>query len=175
MNTTRTVILTLSALVSTACSAGDMPNEVDATEISEPLRGISYVDARDALSEPEHIDAWYALMSNLKLDFDAICGDTFCEGDYSNYESLGFRCSADPNSGKLGQCVWIFAASTDEIAASTGQVTVHPRSWQCRMPLRRGTTIRAFLSTLGAPGASALHTPLPGSALTLYDGLIDCL
>src|SRR5688572_27357800 len=116
-----------------------------------PLEKSEYVDARSYFTEPEAIDLWYALTFSLKADFDVICGDTFCEGDYSNYESLGFRCSVEQNTGTLGECVWIFAASNEEIASSTGEVRVHTETWRCSMPIAHGTSAGTLLEALSVP------------------------
>lgn len=134
-----------------------------------------YIDARSYFTEPEDIDRWYALTSSLKAGFDAICGDTFCEGEYTNYESLAFRCSVEQNTGILGECVWSFAASSDDIESSTGEVRVHTETWRCAMPLVAGTRAGSFLEALSVPGQEPLYAALPGTERALYDGLIDCL
>ena len=164
------VALTTFAL---AGSAPAHPTPIDRPP-SPPEEG-EYVDARYYFTEPEPVDLWYALTFSLKADFDAICGDTFCEGDYSNYESLGFRCSVEQNTGTLGECVWTFAASSDEVESSTGEVRVHTETWRCAMPIIAGTRVGSFLEALSAPDQEPLYAPLPGSERALYDGLIDCL
>jgi hypothetical protein len=161
------------ALFALPCSAPAHPQPTESP--SSPLEGREYVDARSYFTEPEQLDLWYTLTFNLKADFDAICGDTFCEGEYTNYESLGFRCSVEQNAGTLGECVWIFAASNDEIARATGNVKVHTETWRCPMPIAPGTPARSFLAALSAPGQRPLYAPLPGTERALYDGLMDCL
>ena len=132
-----------------------------------------YVDASDYVQGETQIDAWLSLLSALKRDFDEICGDTFCEGDYSNIESLRYRCSVEQASGRIGTCVWIFAASDEEIDLATGEIVVMPKFWRCPTPLAPGTTLGALLAALA--GHSPLYAPLPGSDRSIYDGLIDCL
>jgi len=164
------------ALVTFACSAtSDVGDAGRIDRLSSPLSEPSYVEAGSYFTEPADIDAWYSLTRALKADFDHICGDTFCEGDYSNYQSLGFRCSIEQGSGQLGQCVWSFAASQDEIDAATGKVTVAGEIWSCPMPLEDDTSASDFLSVLSSSDEQPLFTPLPGSELSLYDGLVDCL
>jgi hypothetical protein len=134
-----------------------------------------YTDARWYFTTDEDIDAWYALTHELEDDFDDICGDTFCEGDYSNYQSLGIRCSVEKSAGSVGVCVWTFAASQDEVVASTGNVRVSTKTWRCKLPVVRDTPVRELLQTLGASEEAALHARLPRSDSSIYDGLIGCL
>lgn len=134
-----------------------------------------FVDARSYFTEPDDIARWYDLTFRLRDEFDAICGDTFCEGDYTNYESLGFDCSVEQRTGRLGQCVWVFAASSDEVLPESGEITVYSEAWRCVMPLAAGTPAGDFLSAMSAAEGRALYAPLPGTEQTLYDGLVDCL
>lgn len=132
-----------------------------------------YVDASSHIQGEAQIEAWYTLVRDLRRDFDHICGDTFCEGEYSNIESLGFRCSVDAVSGQLGSCVWLFAASLEEIDPASGKITSQPKFWTCRVPLAADTTLDELLGALA--GASPLHARLPRSEGSIYDGLVDCL
>lgn len=133
-----------------------------------------YVDVSSYLTSEADFEAWYQLRANLKENFDDICGDTFCEGDYSNIESLRFRCSVDSTTGVIGQCVWVFAASNEEIDPATGGVTVDTQTWSCVSPLASGTTLSALLTALAGP--SPLYATLPGTtSTTIYDGLTNCL
>jgi hypothetical protein len=164
------------ASLALSCSAASTPNEPDTLDtLSSPLSQSAYVDVRDYLTAAEDIDLWYTLTRALKTDFDAICGDTFCEGDYSNYESLGFRCSVEQRTGNMGHCVWIFAASQEEIVPSTGAVEVRAQLWQCSMPLGPHTPVATFLHALSSANVHPIDALLPGSGRSLYGGLIDCL
>jgi hypothetical protein len=164
------------AVTALACFAPTGPTAADDFDsLASPLGSGDYVDARSFFSEPAEVDAWYALTFALRDDFDDICGDTFCEGDYSNYESLGFRCSVEQSAGVIAECVWIFAASSDEIDPATGQIEVHGETWQCRMPVTRDTPAVDFLQSLTSADERPLHARLPSSERSLYDGLIDCL
>jgi hypothetical protein len=167
--------LALVWLVCIACSSteGPLGSEVDA-KVSQLRRAPNFVDARFYFQEPEAIDAWYTLTTALRQNFDTVCGDTFCEGDYSNYESLGFRCSVDER-GVIGSCVWLFAASMDEVVPETGAVRVSWKNWRCELPVVRGTTVKAFVKTLTNAGETPLFAPLPRTTLSLYDGLVECL
>jgi hypothetical protein len=156
----------------------DTVARVDAAPIdggAEDSGAAQFVDAQSYLEEPEDIDAWYQLVAELRSRFDEVCGDTFCEGEYSNYQSLRFRCSVDQSTGNIGSCVWVFAASAEEIAPETGVVTVDGRLFACQMPVAQGTGIRTLLEELLAPGVDPLKEPLPGSDRSLYDGVAECL
>ena len=133
-----------------------------------------YVDVSGYdLSDAEY-EAWIGLGNGLEDDFDRICGDTFCEGEYSNIQSLRFRCSVDRATGRIGMCAWMFAASNEEIDPATGRIKVSQRGfWRCRAPLVPGTTIEAFIAALQVD--APLHAPLPSTTATMMDGLIDCL
>lgn len=118
-------------------------------------------------------EAWYTLTTQLRRNFDDVCGDTFCEGDYANLQSLGYRCSVELSTGRIGRCLWLFAGSYEEIDPATGRFTVHKAFWRCRTPLAPHTTIDALLAALAED--DPLREPLPGSSATIYDGLVDCL
>ncbi|WP_242104514.1 MULTISPECIES: hypothetical protein [unclassified Lysobacter] len=134
----------------------------------------SYVDVSSYALPDAQYEGWINLRINLKRDFDQICGDTFCEGDFTNIEPLSFRCSVDQASGRVGMCAWIFAASNEEIDPYTGRISVSQRGfWRCRTPLAVGTTIDQFIDAL--QGDQPLYAPLPNSTRTIMDGLIDCL
>jgi hypothetical protein len=135
----------------------------------------NFIDAQSYFQVPEEIDAWFELMVALRAGFDGICGDTFCEGDFSNYQSLRFRCSVETSTAVMGGCVWVFGASNEEIAPDTGAITVDGRIFTCAMPIAPGTDIRAFVQALSGPDVDPLRAPLPGTDRTLFDGLADCL
>ena len=136
--------------------------------------GTGYADVSGYPLSDARYEAWIGLRIALKDDFDAICGDTFCEGEFSNIESLRFRCSVDQASGRVGMCAWMFAASNEEIDPATGRIRVSQRGfWRCRAPLVRGTTIEQFIDAI--QGEEPLYAPLPMTKKTMMDGLIDCL
>ncbi|MBB6598653.1 hypothetical protein [Luteimonas sp. MC1825] len=141
---------------------------------SDPdLRPGNYVDVAAYLQTDEAFEAWFTLRHQLYRNFDAICGDTFCEGDYSNIQSLRFVCSVHRVSGLVGSCAWSFAASEESVARRSGRISAETPAWLCVSPLVAGTTIEALLHAL--QGEEPLYAALPGTSLTLYDGLVDCL
>lgn len=133
----------------------------------------SYVDVYDYFTSDAQFEAWYSLRTRLEAGFDDICGDTFCEGDWSNITPLRLRCSVQRGSGRIGRCVWSFAASNEEIDARTGAIDVETQAWECVLPIAPHTPIDALLAALA--GDDPLQTPLPGTDRTIYDGLGDCL
>ncbi|WP_437502075.1 hypothetical protein [Sorangium sp. So ce1099] len=134
-----------------------------------------FVEAGSYFTSSADIDAWYGLLHELNDDFDVVCGDTFCEGDYSNYRSLRFRCSVEERAGTIGSCVWVLAASNEEIVPSTGDVEVDARIFVCEMPVAPHTALADLVEALSASTGRAINAALPGTDRSLYDGLVECL
>ncbi|MGK3959500.1 hypothetical protein WMF38_41445 [Sorangium sp. So ce118] len=134
-----------------------------------------FVDAESYFTSSAELDAWYGLLRELNDDFDVVCGDTFCEGDYSNYRSLRFRCSVEEHAGTIGSCVWVLAASNEEILPSTGDVEVDARIFLCEMPVAPETAVVELVEALSAAAGRAINAALPGTERSLYDGLVECL
>lgn len=132
-----------------------------------------YVDIASTLTTDDSYSAWYALRSGLDINFDEICGDTFCEGDYSNIQSLRFQCSVNAVTGRVGMCSWTFAASDESIDARSGAIVSQTMHWQCRAPLVRGTTVEELFAAVR--GDRPLYATLPHTDQTIYDGLVGCL
>ena len=133
----------------------------------------NYGDIFDYLPDGAQQDAWLDTTYDLKNNFNDICGDTFCEGEYPNLESLSFRCSVDNATGIVGECMWLLAASHESINNSDGKVIPEPVAWQCIMPLAPMTYAMDLAQTLA--NRQPLWTTLPQTDKTLYDGLYDCL
>lgn len=134
----------------------------------------AYVDVSAYALDDARYESWLHLRNALRRDFDEICGDTFCEGDFSNIQSLRFNCSVQRGTGRIGMCAWVFAASNEEIDPQTGRIRISQRGfWRCRVPLASGTTIERFVDTLAVE--RPLYAALPRSTRTVMDGLIDCL
>lgn len=132
-----------------------------------------YVDVTSYIAEDADVNAWYALVANLERDFDSICGDTFCEGDFSNYRSLAFRCTVD-GRGTLGECAWTLAASQHEVVPRTGRMDVLVEHWVCPIPLAPRLPLTELMTVLSS-APSPLYTALPRSQLTPFDALSACL
>jgi hypothetical protein len=115
-------------------------------------------------------DAWYGLTSTLNGEFANVCGDTFCEGDYSNITPLRLFCSVTSKVGNIHDCGWTFTASQHEIDTATAAVKISAVTYQCHFkPATTGTKLIALLQG----STDALHLPLPGMG-SIYDSLGDC-
>jgi hypothetical protein len=125
------------------------------------------------LTNDADINAWYNTLIQLKKNFNDVCGDTFCEGEYSNIESLDYRCSVEKDTGIIGRCLWVFAASNEDVRPSNGQILVDSQTWKCRSPLARKTRAAKLIHALDVP--QPIHAILPRTSQSLYDGLADCL
>lgn len=134
----------------------------------------AYVDMYEYLPTWQQQNAWLDIQYRLKRDFDAVCADTFCSGEYTNIEALRYRCSVNRSTGVIGECIWTFAASDESIDPGTGKVVVQPRIWQCRAPLAPSIRAEELIQALGNT-SQPLSKPLPHSNETLQYALIDCL
>lgn len=132
-----------------------------------------FVDAVNYPAEEQGWDAFYGLENRLVRNFDDICGDTVCEGDFSNMQALRYRCSVRLSDGMMGECVWTFAGSNAEVSQATGKIMVDTRTWTCRTPLAPQTPVATFYSALS--GAQPVLATLPGTSATILDGLMRCL
>jgi hypothetical protein len=164
------LLLTLAALTCQKAVATAPPA---ATAARTTTSTAEYVDIDSYLTSDADIDAWYAITSQLRKNFDDVCGDTFCEGDYSNIESLDYRCSVDKTTGVIGRCVWVFAASNEEVNPKTGNIMVDNQHWRCRSPLAPKTRVADLIAALNV--GTPIRAMLPGSSQSIYDGLVDCL
>ncbi|NZA26264.1 hypothetical protein H0E84_07680 [Luteimonas sp. SJ-92] len=161
-------------LAAAACGAILLASTLQiAAAAAKPAYAGPYVDASAYIHGEDQINAWYGMTWQLKRDFDDICGDTFCEGEYTNTEALRFSCSVHRTSGRIGMCLWVFAASDERIEPSTGKVVAQTQAWHCRTPLAPGTTLEELLAAV--QGRSPLYAPLPGGRGSIFDGLVDCL
>lgn len=119
-------------------------------------------------------EPWQQVVSELQRDFDDRCGDTFCEGDYTNLTALGLTCSEHSETGRIGGCNWSFVGS-DSTVKRSGQLEVARAAFNCRFDV--DGTGQELLDALGAQDGSLspLQRPLPRTTKTLYDILVGCL
>lgn len=132
-----------------------------------------YVDARVHPDQSAGWDRFRRVETALVRDFDRVCGDTFCEGEYGNLQPQRFRCSVHAASGIVQACVWTFAGSTARVDQARGEVVVDSRSWACDIPLSSRTPLSQLLAALEGP--DPIDTPLPGTNATVYEALTECL
>lgn len=132
-----------------------------------------YVDAQDYPAPAVGGPRFRAVEAALVRGFDQVCGDTFCEGEYSNLQALRFRCSVATVSGRVQACAWTFTGSTAQVEPVTGVIEVDAPTWTCHSPVASGTPLTKLLRLLEQ--RDPLHVPLPGTGESLYDGLVECL
>ena len=68
-------------------------------------RGV-HVNLIDYPSDEAGWDRAFALEDAVAGEFAAWCADTLCEGDYSNYRVMEFRCAVLAHRGTVQRCVW---------------------------------------------------------------------
>src|SRR5262245_46502134 len=59
----------------------------------------AYRDVEESFDNETDQNRWFELRRRLRQDFDDVCGDTFCEGDFTNLQAMSFRCSASMRTG----------------------------------------------------------------------------
>lgn len=138
-----------------------------------PARAGAFVDLVDFPSQEANWDRFYALQDRLFADFDEICPDTYCEGEYSNLIALQFRCSVHAASGTLQGCVLVVGGGNLEVDPADGALLSDNRTWACAAPLAAQTPVDLFHAALA--GSRPLLAPLPGSGLSLHETVSDCL
>jgi hypothetical protein len=134
----------------------------------------TYVEMQDYLPTWQEQNAWRNTRYALKREFNDVCGDTFCSGEYTNIESLNYRCSVNTSTGIIGECVWVFAASEEDIDPNNGKVVVKPRVWQCVSPLAPSTSAQELVAVL-ANNRNPMQVTLPRTGTNLHESLSDCL
>ncbi|HUB89029.1 MAG TPA: hypothetical protein VMA74_04780 [Dyella sp.] len=145
-----------------------------ATATDRSPQAATYVEMQDYLPTWQEQDAWWNTRYSLKREFDDVCGDTFCSGEYTNIEALNYRCSVNTSTGLIGECVWVFAASEEEVDPNSGKVVVKPRVWQCVSPLAPSTSAQELAVAL-ANNRGPMQVTLPRTRTNLHESLIDCL
>lgn len=132
-----------------------------------------YVDLVDYPDKEANWDRFYALQDHLGAEFHDLCGDTYCEGAYSNHVLLQFRCSVWRATGTVHACALVVGAGNLDVDTPTGRVLPDSRAWVCAAPLGADTPVEMLQAALERRGA--LLRPLPGSFFSLHDALSNCL
>ncbi len=180
--TARIASLSLSLALLGAC--GPAPGNASAAETESGIetsvgglrvnRAPAFRDVEETFSNEDDQNRWFELLQGLKQNFDDVCGDTFCEGDFTNLQSMSFRCSVSTRTGELKTCLWLFAGSYESVAASSGNIRPVARFFSC--PVAVTGTPHALLDALLAPqGRGPLWAPLPGTTSSIYEQLGNCL
>jgi hypothetical protein len=151
-----------------ALSGLDEPGDV----VEQDSSSTTYVDILDFSKTDQ--GQWYDLIHSLNHQFDDVCGDTFCEGDWSNLTPLTFGCSVSSKLGNIKACTWTFAASSIEVDQRTAAIVVDAPTFQCPIVMK---TTAVKLETLLAGSPDSLHAALPGAPAatpSIYDQLSEC-
>jgi hypothetical protein len=129
----------------------------------------TYVDAVESLTTAAEKERWNRMISALDTEFNDVCGDSFCEGEYPEIAPIFFRCSVTRASGELRSCVWVFGESEWRLDADTGAIlVVKSKVTACTLPVT-GTA---------AALADAIHgllDRLPGTTTSIFEELQSCL
>jgi hypothetical protein len=72
-----------------ACATTDAGT--NGSDEQDTTTATTYVDIQEFGNGAE--EAWYGIRDKLNGEFDQVCGDTFCEGDFSNITPLSVFCS----------------------------------------------------------------------------------
>lgn len=123
---------------------------------------------------------FYGAVHGLEKQFDYICGDTFCEGEYSNLKSLDLDCSINQATQAVASCLWTFAGSYTEIDATTGSIEVQSAVKTCDIGfVGNAKTLATFLRQASRPGKGRIEgfreVKVPGRDKALMEVLTDCL
>lgn len=139
----------------------------------------AFVDAATFFSDSP---AYAAGVHALSKQFDEICGDTFCEGEYDQFASLGLSCSIATQTESIGQCMWTFAGASSAVDEQTGLVSVTHTVKVCELPIRGDAKgLLAFITKAGNAGPSFFEglasVAVPGAVdgQTLMQVLSKCL
>ncbi|CAN5498676.1 hypothetical protein BH09MYX1_BH09MYX1_56890 [soil metagenome] len=135
---------------------------------------VTYMEALDYASETGGQGTWIDAREGLRNDFDQVCGDTFCGGDYTNLQALRFACSITRSTGNVKRCQWLFGGSYTEVSPKTGAVTVNAKSFRCDVPVH-GTEKQLAAVLTQTSSTPAIRRPLPGGSASAYDALGQCL
>jgi len=132
-----------------------------------------YVDATDWPTSEAGMDRFFEAEARLNAGFDKVCGDTFCEGEFSNLRPMQLRCSVDATKGTIKQCLYTFFGSHASVNGKTGAVQSTAKLYKCKVLLAKDTPIDAFYAAMA--GEDPMNAKLPMSRHSVYDGLVGCL
>lgn len=119
----------------------------------------------------------YTNASNrLADDFNLICGDIFCQGQFGQVLPLPMRCFVDSENGQIANCVWAFGRSSVWIGRNS-EVQTDGKVFFCEF--KPDLTVEAFILTIENARVSGqtpyLSLPIPGVPGNLVSVLSACL
>ena len=164
----RVSVLSLVPLLALSACAMGGGEVVGGDAIEQDVSSTTYIDIMDFRTTDQ--GQWYDTIRKLDDEFAGVCGDTFCEGDWSNLTPLTFGCSVSTKLGTVHDCAWTFAASQVAVDPVTAAIVTNAATFQCHITAKTSST---KLITLLSSSADAIHEPLFGSP-SLSDQLGDC-
>ena len=132
-----------------------------------------YVDAIDWPTKEAGLKRFAWMEYALGLSFERLCGDTFCEGRFSNLRPMQLSCSVDAAKGTVKQCLWMFSGSSMTVDPASGTIRPSSRVYECKLPLGRDTPVESLYDALDS--SELLHAKLPMTNRIIYNRLRDCL
>ncbi len=141
---------------------------------------LQFRDPQQVLSGTQYTDYRLAL-ANLKASFDRVCGDTFCEGDFSNLTSMDITCSLNTKTEKLQACAWTFAGVNAEVDTATGIVDASNQMMAVcnldvsQVPLQEFITAINESSKRSPSVRGGMDVIFAGKSKSIYDQIADCL
>ncbi len=156
-------------LAMTGCLAQGGSDDSESTEQDVTT---TYVDILDF--EKTDQGQWYDTIHALNDQFNQECGDTYCEGDWSNLVPLTFACSVSSKAGSVKDCVYTFAAAQVDVDPRNAAIVVDAPVFKCSIKMK---TTAVKLEKLLSTASDKLRTPLPGApagATTIGEQLSDC-
>ncbi len=145
----------------TGCLAQASEGEDDSSDLEQDVT-TTYVNILDF--EKTDQSQWYGVIHGLNDQFNQECGDTFCEGDWSNLVPLTFGCSVTSKAGNIKDCIWTFAATDVAVDTRNAKVLVNSPTFQCHIAMK---TTAVKLANLLTAADDKLRTPLPGAPATM--------
>ncbi len=155
-----------SLLIVPAAGCIDTANTSDTEGDSSSTTYVNVTDTDSA-------DGLYDLQGKLAAEFAETCGDTFCEGEYSNLTPLGLQCSVTSKRGDIHDCAWTFGASQFLVNPTAATLEINAPTFTCHFAPKTSTTAAKLFALLDGAD-SAIDTVLPGSSTSIYDSLVDC-
>ncbi|MGH7280083.1 MAG: hypothetical protein ACRELY_01045 [Polyangiaceae bacterium] len=156
-------------ILAIGCSSTD---EAQVDDSTADVTGTVYANLDEVLGGAD-LGNWLAMRGKLRSDFDLVCGDTFCDGDFSNFTTIGLDCTASKNTKKMSQCVWTFAGSLEYVSGYSGKVTSDIPVITCTIPVKGLAS--DFVKALQAAAPNpAIQSVVPGGTKSYYDYVSSC-
>ncbi len=142
----------------------------------------SYLITQEIVDSGYKWQDYYESMLNIALQFDGICGDTFCEGDYPDLILRDDRCVIDLQNKMIKSCLFLFHGLYSSVNGATGNLEVEEKTYQCPLLLQdiSEKTWYDFILKVGSAGNNYIDgiwkedLLIPGQNQTLYEFFGSC-